>query len=109
MKFYNHITEEIKKYFEIKGRGFEYVKGKSARFFFVSGKNKEILVAGPFLKQERHVKEFRSKYSKIFIKNDRLYTKYKINLTSKQFIEDWKQKNKKIIADMAIIELRVSY
>mgnify|MGYP001604259520 FL=1 len=108
LKFYKHLAEEIGKYFEVKGRGFEYLKGKSARFFFVVGRNKEILVQGPSLKQEEHVKKFRNKYKKIFIKNDRLYTKYKINLTLRQFIENWRQKNKKIISDMAIRELGVS-
>lgn len=106
LKFYRHLTEETGKYFEVKGKGFEYSGKKSARFFFVVSGNKEILIRGPSLKQEEHVKKFRNKHKKIFIKNDRLYTKYKINLTLRQFIESWKQKNKKIIGDMAIKELR---
>ena len=43
LKFYNHLTKEIQKQFEIKERGFNYNSKKSARYFFVGKKKKEII------------------------------------------------------------------
>jgi len=111
LKFYNHLGDEAKKYFEIKSRDFEYdekyKKGKTARFFFVVKKKKEILIKGPSLKQKEHVKKFKAKNKSTFIRRGRIYSKNKINFTLKKFIKDWKIKNKRQMKEMRINELLV--
>lgn len=102
LKFYNHLSHEIKKYFDIKDRGFEYNGKKSAKYYFVVKKKPELLISGPLQSQKEHVKKFKKKYKKTFIKNKRLYTKQKPKFALKKFLEDWKKKHAQKIKDMAI-------
>ncbi len=111
LKFYNHLKDEIKEYFKIKSTDFEYdekyKKGKTARFFFMATKKKEILIKGPSLRQKEHVRKFKAKNKSTFIKKGRIYSKYKINFTLEKFIKNWKKKNKRQIKEMSIKELKI--
>ena len=102
LKFYNHLTKEIEKFFEIKGRGFEYDNKKTARYFFVAKKKKEILFQGPKINDKENVIKFKSKHKDIFIKKERIYSKQKISLNIKDFISKWVQNNKKKLNEMYI-------
>ncbi len=111
LKFYNHLRNEVKKYFKIKSSDFEYneqyKEGKTARFFFVVVKKKEIVIKGPSLSQEEHVKRFKAKNKSTFIKRGRVYSKYKVNFTLKKFINEWKTKNKRQMNERGISELKI--
>jgi tRNA nucleotidyltransferase (CCA-adding enzyme) len=111
LKFYNHLKDEAKKYFEIKSSDFEYdeqyKKGKTARFFFVAKKKKEVLIKGPSLSQKEHSRRFKAKNKSTFIKRGRFYSKHKVNFTLKKFINEWKKKNKRQMGEMGISELSV--
>jgi len=107
LKFHKHLTEEIGKFFEIKGKGFEYQKKKLAVTFFVGKKKPWILVRGPMTNQENHARKFKYKYKKVFIKNSRLYSKINLESTLKQFLEKWKQKNAEKMRDMGITDLKI--
>ncbi len=105
LKFYRHLTEETGKFFEIKGKGFEYQGGKIGRAFFVVKKKDEILITGPMIVQEKHARIFKDKYKKVLIKNGRLYAKIYPKSTIKQFLQNWNQKNREKIKDMSITEM----
>lgn len=107
LKIYKHLVLEANRFFDIKAKGFEYSKGKTAGFFFVGKKKKELLVSGPRIDQEKHVKRFRAKHKTIFIKNSRLYSKLYLNFTLKQFLQNWKAKNQKKMKDMSITRLEI--
>jgi len=107
LKFYNHLTYEIKKYFEIKNKGFEYGGKKSAKFFFMVKRKPELLIQGPLKSQKEHVKKFQKKHKKTFVKKNSLYAKQKLNFTLKEFLKNWKKKNRLKIKDMAISNLQV--
>lgn len=104
LKFHKHLAEEIGKFFEIKEKGFEYPdkEGKSGRSFFVVKKKPLILLTGPMVVQEKHAGRFKEKYKEIFIKNGRLYSKIHVESTLRQFLQEWKQKNRKKMRDMHI-------
>jgi len=107
LKFYRHLAEETGKFFEIKEKGFEYQGRKKGKSFFVGRKKPWILVTGPMVVQEKHARRFKDKYKKIFIKNGRLYSKVHLESALKQFLENWKQKNKKKMGDMYITKFDV--
>ncbi len=107
LKFYRHLGNEIEKYFKIKSRGFEYNGKKSASYFFTVKKKPEIVIRGPLESQKEHVKKFKKKYKKTFIKNRQLYTRHKLSFTLKKFLEDWKKKHHEKVKDMTISGLRV--
>ncbi len=105
LKFYRHLAEETGKFFEIKAKGFEYLGKKSARAFFVCKKKSWIQVTGPGLNQKEHVEKFKKKHRNVFIKNNRLYSKYDLKLKLKEFIERFRNKNIKKLEEMSITGL----
>ena len=105
-KFFNHLKEELEPFFEIKEKGFEYSNGKRANFFFVAKRKKEILIKGPEINDKENIKRFKKKHKSTFIRAKRIYSKQKIDFSLRKFIRDWKRKNKKIMNDMSILNLR---
>mgnify|MGYP001586999742 CR=1 FL=1 len=107
LKFYNHLGNEIKRYFEIKDRGFEYNGKKTARFAFAVKEKGEIIINGPSIDQEKHMKRFKSGHKKTFVKNKRIYAREKTDFTIKEFLNNWKKKNVKVMGDMSIEKLTI--
>lgn len=106
-KFYRHLEEEIKEYFKIKKKGFEYNGKKTAKYFFVVRKKKIIRVKGPLKSQEKHAERFRKHHEKTYVWKGRLYSKKKVNFSIKDFIKKWKLKNLRKLKEMNITGLRV--
>lgn len=105
LKFFKYIGNEIARYFEIKHNGFGYDGKKSATYYFVVKKRKELLFQGPFAKDKKSVSAFKKKHKKTFIKNKKVHARDKITFDIKKFISGWKKKNKRVIKEMSIIGL----
>ena len=95
LKFYNHLEKEIKKYFKVKKKGFNYNKKNSARYYFVCENRGEILVRGPSIKDEKNVLAFEKKHKDYFTKQGKIYSKKVIDFTLKEFILKWNVKKEK--------------
>ncbi|MGD9275975.1 MAG: nucleotidyltransferase domain-containing protein [Candidatus Pacearchaeota archaeon] len=107
-KFYNHLSEEMKKYFVIKKNGFIYCEGKTANYFFVVKRKKEIIFSGPFLGDEKNILKFKKEHKgKTFVKGKRIYAQEKINFGINEFMNKWKKKNLKKVKEMCISGLRI--
>ncbi|MBT4376143.1 hypothetical protein HOD29_02105 [archaeon] len=102
LKFYNHLSEEIGKYFIIKNKGFGYGKGKCAKCFFVVKAKKEIILNGPFVDDVKNVKKFEKEQRDMFVKGKKIYSREKVNFSLKEFLVSWKVKNKKKIKSMYV-------
>lgn len=107
VKFYHHLNEEISGFFEIKNAGFEYSNKKTALYFFEAKSKNEIIRKGPEIPDKDNVRKFKKMHSRTFSKGGRIYSREKIKLNLKDFLNKWEYKNKKIIGDMSIKELRV--
>tara|TARA_Y100000310_G_scaffold197376_3_gene197479 strand:+ start:1004 stop:2278 length:1275 start_codon:yes stop_codon:yes gene_type:complete len=107
LKFYNHLRNEISKYFEIKKLGFEYNDEKFAKCFFVVRRKKEILSKGPKTNDKKNLNRFKKKHKSSFVKSGRIYAKKKINFSVNDFIKAWKMKNKKLMKEMSMVELKI--
>lgn len=128
LKFYRHLNFEIRRFFEIKNKGFEYPvisdeipvsktskkqkevsddEKKSADYFFVVKNKKEILIKGPNIKSLKNVEAFRKKHRNTFVKKNRIYALESTPKNLKEFINNWKKKNKQRIKDMYIEELKI--
>ncbi|MBI2044108.1 hypothetical protein HYT24_01970 [Candidatus Pacearchaeota archaeon] len=101
LKFYEYITKEISKYFIVKNRGFEYNDGKTAKYFFVVERKKELMFNGPKLNDIENIKKFKKKHKNAVIKNGRLYAKEKNQLDIRKFLQNWEKRNKKLILEMS--------
>lgn len=108
LKFYKYLEKEIAKYFEIKNKGFEYGGEKTAEYFFVVKSKKELILSGPFEKDEKNVKMFRKEHKNIFVKKGKIYARKKINFSVKEFIENWKKKYDRKIKEMSIGKLIIT-
>ena len=109
LKFYKHLIHETERFFEIKGRGFEYQGKKSARYLFVVKKKKEILISGPLLNQKEHLRKFKKKHRNTFVKKNIIYSREKVKFTLKDFIQKFKKKHRKRIKEMYITGLEVIF
>ncbi len=107
LKFYAHLENEIKRFFEIKNNGFDYAQGNCAECFFSAKKKKEIIKHGPFLKDKTNVKQFKREHKNTFEKAGKIYAKEKINFSLKEFIENWKKKYQRKINEMSISEMNI--
>jgi len=108
LKFYRHLSSEIENFFHIKKKGFNYNGKKAARYFFVVKGKGEIVRAGPYLKDKKHVVKFKKKHKKTFHDKGRIHVKKKINFTLRDFVNTWKIKNRKKIREMNISGLNLA-
>lgn len=107
LKFYKHLEKEIEEFFEIKKKGFNYGKGKSARFFFVVKNKKELLIQGPNVKDLKNVKRFKKHHKKCIVRGKRIFAKEKIDFNVESFMKKWMLKHKKKLNEMSIKGLRL--
>lgn len=107
LKFYKHLSYEIERLFEIKEKGFNYNEDKSAKYFFVIKKREENLIQGPNSKDKKNSNAFKKKHKNTFERGGRIYAKEEIKFNINEFIEFWKKKNKRMIRDMSITNLRI--
>ena len=62
---------------------------------------------GPNVNDKKNIFAFKKKHRNYFIKKNRIYAKEKIRFDIKNFIEDWKKKNKRKIREMYILDLKI--
>lgn len=105
LKFHRHFEEEIKPFFDIKNKGFNYNKEKTARYFFVAKSKGEIIVNGPKAEDKENVLKFRKKHKNTFTNKKNIFAREKIKFSLKEFIENWKSKNKQKMIGMSVIKL----
>jgi len=105
LKFYNHLTGEISRFFDVKKKGFNYNGKKSARYFFVMKKKKELLIEGPSVKDEKNVKRFKKVHKNCFVKGGKVLVRESIDFGIKEFIKKWVKKNKGKMKGMGIVGL----
>lgn len=107
LKFYEHLSSEISRFFDIKKKGFEYDSEHKADIFFSAKPKKEIIFFGPFKKDKVNAEAFRKKHKGVYEKAGRLYAQNKIDFNLKSLISDWKNKYRDKVSNMDINELRI--
>lgn len=106
LKFYNHLENSIKKYFDIREREFYYNNKKDADCFFVVKKKDKIIIKGP-PQEMKEAEKFRKKHENTYTKSGAIYAEEKVNFNLKTFIRRWIVDNKKIIGDMYISDIKI--
>ncbi len=107
IKFYRHLGDEIEKSYKIGQNGFEYNGKKESRSFFVVKNIGEVLISGPKTDDNKNVISFKKKHKNTFSKNGHIYAKEKVNKSAKEFLKNWKLKNKEKIKEMGITDLEI--
>ena len=107
LKFYNHLTIEIEKNFNIKEKHFAYNGKKNADCFFSVERKKEVICSGPLMKQEENAGKFKKKHKNIFVKSGRIYAREKVKESLEGFLRNWEKKYKEKIREMGIVEMEI--
>jgi tRNA nucleotidyltransferase (CCA-adding enzyme) len=107
LKFYNHLTEEMSKFFDVHKKGMKYDGKKDARCFFSVKRKEKILMNGPEIQNKKHAERFKKMHKNYFIKNNKMYAEKKIDVNISKFIETWTKNNKRKIKEMSISELKI--
>jgi tRNA nucleotidyltransferase (CCA-adding enzyme) len=107
LKFYDHLENSINKYFEIKEKEFYYKDKQDADCFFIAKIREELLIRGPPLIKTEEVKKFKEKHKKTFVKFKVIYAEEKLKSNLKEFIAKWIDKNKEIIKNMYITDIKI--
>ena len=107
LKFYNHLNEEIEKFYIIKNREFEYNGEKTAKCFFAVKSREKILIKGPRMNQKENIQRFKKTHRKTFVKSGRIFSEEKINFSLKQFADFWKRKNQRKMNEMSVSGMEI--
>ncbi|MEK6898324.1 MAG: nucleotidyltransferase domain-containing protein [Nanoarchaeota archaeon] len=107
LKFYNHLENEIDRFFEIKKKYFEYNKKESANCFFSVKNKNEITLNGPAINDKKNKERFIKTHKNTFIKKGRIFAKEKINFSLKDFLMKWEKKNRKKMGEMSVSGLEI--
>lgn len=108
-KFYNFLSNELKKEFSIVREAFEYIEDKNiANSYLLLKKKSPTEIKGPPIKYEKNIKYFKSKHKKTFVKGNYIYTILNHNLTLEKWFSNFSKKNLKIIKEMGIVELSLN-
>ncbi len=94
LKFYNFISKEVEKFFNIKDKGFEYFEKDNCIFFFTAKRKDKIEMKGPKINDKKNVLKFKNKHKKTFKKKGRLYSTKKVDFNLKEFIDKIKKEDK---------------
>lgn len=106
-KFSNFLKKQISKYFEVKEIIFEYDKKKSAELYISLEPKKSLEIRGPPIENKENAEKFIKKHSNFFERDGRLFSIQEVNLTAKDFLEDFKIKYREIIKSMDISEIKI--
>lgn len=107
LKFYNHLNNEIGRFFYIKNKGFNYNGKNAARFYFVVKEKEEILIVGPNINDYENVKAFEKAHKSYYTKKGKVYAKEIVNLSINEFIAKWIRKYKDKIKGMSVVGLEI--
>lgn len=109
LKFHRYVEREIKKSFDVKKEGFEYLKGKTADSFFVAMKKENILIKGPPEERDgKDVESFRKKHAGAFARNGRIFATRRQRENVLKFLEKWKKENAGIVKEMSVTGIKLS-
>jgi tRNA CCA-adding enzyme len=105
LKFFNYLTRELEKYFDLNTCEFEYPGEQAAEYYFILKPKKIMLHIGPPLDKKQGVEAFKKKHKKTIVKKGRLYAEEKLNINLDKFLKKFKKDENKVMLDMGIIKL----
>ncbi|MBS3074827.1 nucleotidyltransferase domain-containing protein [Candidatus Pacearchaeota archaeon] len=107
-KFFDFFVYNIKKEFVVKNGEFEYDDEKNIAYFYliVDKKNEEV-IKGPPINIVEHLTGFKKAHPNVFIKDGISYAKIAHNLSFEEFLKRFLEKDKKIIKEMGVREVKI--
>jgi len=107
LKFYNFLTNELTRYFEVKDSGFEYDGKHAGKIFVIVKSKKDVVFGGPRTDDKKNVSAFKKRHKKVFVKGKNIYAKEEFDFRMKDFLEKWKTKNYGRTIEMDVSEFNI--
>ncbi|MBM3233280.1 hypothetical protein FJZ18_03900 [Candidatus Pacearchaeota archaeon] len=106
-KFFEFLSLELIKEFEIFSKAFQYDCDESAEIYFVLKAKKEIVKIGPPLKMEKHANAFRKEHKNVFKKNGFLHARVKTSGSARECINKFLKTSWKKMKEMSITGIKI--
>jgi tRNA nucleotidyltransferase (CCA-adding enzyme) len=107
-KFFEFFSSRLSREFSVRKGEFDYDEKKnSADFYFVLGKKKDEAIRGPSITDTENITRFKKAHPDAFIRKQFAYAKKTHNLTFERFLEVFLKKEKKVLQDMSIKEMKL--
>lgn len=107
-KFYKFFISQLEREFKIIKSDFDYNEEKNIAYFYLvlDRKNKEI-IKGPPITVLEHLTNFKKVHANAFIKEGFAYAEIEHNLNFNEFLDNFNNKEKKIMNQMSIKEIKL--
>jgi len=107
-KFFGFFLFNLKKEFLIKKSGFSYNDKKNIAYFYLTiDKKPDEIIKGPPITNIIGLTQFKKAHTNAFIKEDFAYAEIKHIIGFEEFFNNFLKKDKKIIKDMSITEIKL--
>lgn len=107
-RFFEFFLYKIKKEFLIRFADFGYDEQKNiSHFYLVLDKKNKELIQGPRIEDKKNLVRFKKVHKKTFVKNGLIYTEIEHNSKFNDFINLFVKKEKKIMEEMSIKEIKL--
>lgn len=107
LKFSKFLIRDVKKVFDVSESHFEYDGIKRAKIYFIYSQKKERIILGPDLKREQAVKNFKKEHPIWYIEDPHIKCALPTDITFKDYLKNFKKKNKKSIWQMSIRKINL--
>ena len=105
-KFFGFFCSKVERYFKIKEKYFEYhEEDNTGRVYLVLEPRKEIFFSGPPVIMEDRLREFKKEHKKVIIQAGKSYAKEKNTLNFEKFLNEFSNKEEKILREMGVESL----
>jgi len=107
-KFFKFFISQLNREFELKKADFDYDENENiANYYLIVDKKAEEIVKGPPTADINHLTDFKKAHPEAFVKNNISYAKINHNLTFEDFLNRFIEKDKRVIKEMSIKEIKL--
>lgn len=108
VKASNYIEDNLKKFFDILNKEFQYDEAQNAELYLIVKPKKEVVLTGPPIEMEKHAGVFKKAHKHTYTKNGRLYTKLEIPENALKYTSHFLDKNKHHFTEMDVVNVEVN-
>ncbi|MEK6890002.1 MAG: nucleotidyltransferase domain-containing protein [Nanoarchaeota archaeon] len=108
VKASNYIEDNLKKFFDILNKEFQYDEAQNAELYLIVKPKKEVVLTGPPIEMTKHASVFKKAHKKTYAHKGRLYTKLEVPQNALHYTSHFLDKNKHHFTGMDVVKLEVN-
>lgn len=108
VKASNYIEDNLRKFFDIINKEFQYDEQQKAELYLIVKPKKEVILTGPPIEMKKHANIFKKAHKNTYTNNGRLYTKLEVPQDALKYSSHFLDKNKNHFTEMDVVKLEVN-